>query len=680
MVPTMGPALRARYTVTVFFLLIAACKTSGPPAPHVLAFDHGPLYSEPGRVESACEEAEAVTRNARSVLLAASVETADLDSVLYPWNRMAGTLENAAGVMSLLANVHPLEAVRKSAEVCEQRLQRLGSAIELDPALYRRVAAVEDAALDPEAQRFKHKVLERLLLAGVDRSDEVRARLAALHEEMVVVGQTFQRNIRDDVRKIEVDRDALVGLPEDFVAAHPVNENGKVVLDTNYPDFFPVQTYADQSAVREALVRAFSSRGHPANEVVLKKLLELRHEYAVLLGQRSWAELRAKDKMVETADRIRSFTEEVAELARPRMQRDLEEVLSEKRQREPGAQQVQKWDRFYWVKEVQKKKHAFDPAEARLYLGYRSVLEGVFALFSELFEIEIVPTERPVWHPSVQSYELRQGGRAVGRFFLDMHAREGKYGHAAMFPLTTGLWEGALSEAALVCNFPDPNSGPALMEHSQVVTLFHEFGHLMHHLLARNSQFVNQSGISTEWDFVEAPSQLLEEWAFDAGVLARFARHHETGAPMPARLIERMRSARDFGLGIHVMRQVFYQSLSLELHDRSPEDLDLARLSHELEARYAPYPPLEGTHEYASFGHLDGYSSMYYTYQWSLALAKDMFTRFAEAGLLSHEAARSYRDAVLQPGGMKPARALVSDFLGRASTLDAYRAWLSGAN
>lgn len=665
-----------RWLVPVAFVL--ACRTGVESAPRVLPLDEGPLYSSPERVQAACELALSEVRAVRARLLAVAPERADLKHVLLPYNQLMGTLENSLGLMGLLANVHPEAPIRKASETCEQSLQKLASEIQLDPGLYARLEAVDPTLLDEEARRFRAKVQERLTLSGVNQPPEVRARLAALHAAMVETGQTFQRNIRDDVRRIEVEPAQLAGLPEDFVKAHPINPDGKVVLDTNYPDYFPVQTYAKDGALRESLLRAFSTRGHPVNEPVLRKLLELRHEYARLLGHRSWAELSAKDKMAASADRIRSFTDEIAEQARPRMQEDLAEVLEEKQRHEPDARRVEKWDRLYYVKEVQKRKHDFDPAAARAYFAYPAVLKGAFALFSELFELEFVPLDRPVWHPSVRSYELHRRGALVGRFFLDMHPRDGKYRHAAMFPITVGRRGAELAEAALVCNFPDPSQGPALMEHSQVVTFFHELGHLLHHLLARGSVFVNQSGISTEWDFVEAPSQLLEEWAWDPAVLARFARHHESGEVIPTDLVERMRAARDFGLGVHVMRQVFYQSLSLELHDRSPEGLDLDALQDELERRHGPYPPVPGTYEYASFGHLDGYSSMYYTYQWSLALAKDMLTRFQREGLLSAATARAYRELVLEAGGMKPAAALVKDFLGRETNLEAYRAWLLG--
>ena len=215
------------------------------------------------------------------------------------------------------------------------------------------------------------------------------------------------------------------------------------------------------------------------------------------------------------------------------------------------------------------------------------------------------------------------------------------------------------------------------MEHSQVVTLFHEFGHLIHHLLARGSDWVTLSGINVEWDFVEAPSQLLEEWAWNPTVLARFARHHKTNEAIPEALVEKMKAASEFGKGLHIMRQIFYQAMSFYLHNRNPAKMELVGFTKQMQRKYSPYPYVEGTHVYASFGHLNGYSSMYYTYQWSLALAKDIFTKFAANGILDPKTAQDYREKILRPGGTKDAKALVSDFLGRESNLDAYKKWIA---
>jgi thimet oligopeptidase len=215
------------------------------------------------------------------------------------------------------------------------------------------------------------------------------------------------------------------------------------------------------------------------------------------------------------------------------------------------------------------------------------------------------------------------------------------------------------------------------MEHGQVNTFFHEFGHLIHHLLAKNANWLSLSGIRVEWDFVETPSQLLEEWAQDHAVLARFAKHHETGEPIPAETVAKMNRAQEFGRGVGVMRQLFYAAYSFFVHDRSPEGLDLDAYSKEIYGTYSPYPEIEGSHIYASFGHLVGYSSQYYTYQWSLVIAKDLFSRFKTAGLLDVETAMAYRKLILEPGGMRDAGDMVKDFLDRDYSLDAYKAWLT---
>jgi thimet oligopeptidase len=268
-------------------------------------------------------------------------------------------------------------------------------------------------------------------------------------------------------------------------------------------------------------------------------------------------------------------------------------------------------------------------------------------------------------------------GRTLGRFFLDLFPREGKYKHAAQFTLASGVREGALPEGALVCNFHRPGAEPALLDHGEVVTFFHEFGHLLHHLFGGNTRWAGLSGVRTEWDFVEAPSQMLEEWCWDASVLQRFARHVETGEPIPADLVERMRAADEFGKGLRVRQQMFYAATSLRLHDRDPQGLDTTALAAGLQERYTPFRHVPGTYFQESFGHLEGYSAIYYTYMWSLVIAKDLFGVFRRDGLLNPAAAARYRRAILEPGGGAPAAKLVESFLGRAASFDAFTEWLN---
>ncbi|HEY1489103.1 MAG TPA: M3 family metallopeptidase, partial [Micromonosporaceae bacterium] len=257
--------------------------------------------------------------------------------------------------------------------------------------------------------------------------------------------------------------------------------------------------------------------------------------------------------------------------------------------------------------------------------------------------------------------------------------RADKYNHAAMFPMRSGKASPdlvRLPECALLCNLPKPGESPALLQHSEVTTFFHEFGHVIHHLIGGRQRWAGISGIANEWDFVEAPSQLLEEWTFDAGTLATFAAHHETGAPLPAEMVAKLRAADEFGKGLQVRQQMFYASVSLELYRTDPAKLDVTRIVRTATETHTPYPFIDGTYFELSFGHLVGYSAIYYTYMWSLVIAKDLYTRFSAEGLPAPAASAAYRDAVLAPGGSAPAADLIRDFLGRGYTFDAYQAWL----
>jgi thimet oligopeptidase len=283
-----------------------------------------------------------------------------------------------------------------------------------------------------------------------------------------------------------------------------------------------------------------------------------------------------------------------------------------------------------------------------------------------------------VWHPSVEAWEMQEKGKVVGRFYLDMHPRPGKFSHAAVFPVRVGTRDGRMPEAILVANVPGGQEGdPGLMEYGDVRAFLHEFGHLIHTLSARSTRWSGLGPFGLEWDFVEAPSQMLEEWLWDPATLATFARHFQTGEPIPADLVRRAKQANDFGKGLNVRRQMTYARISLALHDRQPAGVDPDSLVHAVEAEYLPMPPMSGTHFQASFGHLTGYTSNYYTYMWSLVIAKDLFSKFDRSRLLERGVARRYRDTILAPGGTGAAATLVENFLGRPFSFAAWETWLN---
>jgi thimet oligopeptidase len=665
-----------------------ADRPTSPPA------NAGPLDSaarlasgDPATIAAATDEAIAQARAGFAAVKSGTLSGLDR---LDAYDDAMAVLANTADPVDLVAATHPDEATRTAAEAAKQRLATVRTEASLDRELYDALASIDlDAIDDPGTRHYLTVTLREFRRAGVDRDEATRARVRELQDELVTIGQAFDRNIRTDTRAAKLPVEALDGLPEDYVRAHPPGPDGLVTITTDYPDILPFLTYARDAGAREQLWRLFRQRGHPANVEVLRRMLQVRHELATLLGYPSWAQYAAENKMIGSAENIAEFIERIAEAARGRAERDYARLLARKRVDDPEATSVAPWDASYLDDRIKAEELGFDTQALRPYFEYGRVKAGLMALVERLFAVRFVPRpDIPVWHPEVECYEVYRAdepgaggpdgnGTLLGRIFLDMHPRPDKYSHAAMFPLTTGKAGQRIPECALVCNLPRPSAQePALLRHSDVETLFHEFGHLLHHIFAGAGRWAGTSGIATEWDFVEAPSQLLEEWVRDPEALATFAVHYETGEPLPASMVAKLREAEELGKGLYVRQQMFYASLSLNLYRRDPAEIDPVAVEREEQERLTPYKHVDGTFMHLGFGHLDGYSALYCTYMWSLVIAKDLFTVFARDGLLNPEAAVRYRDAVLAPGGSAPAAELIERFLGRPYSFDSYRAWL----
>jgi thimet oligopeptidase len=592
--------------------------------------------------------------------------------VLRTWNEAQVALSNAASVGSLFSEVHPDKAVRDRAESVAQQVQKLDTDLGLDTGLYAVLAGLDTSGLDADAARVLERTLRDFRRSGVDQDETTRDRLRELSERAILLSQEFSKNIREDVRSIRLTPDRLAGMPKDWVDAHPLDDEGLVTVTTDYPDVVPFRTFARDARARRDLVTEFLTIAWPANDRVLQEIFAVRREHAALLGYASWADYDAEVKMIGSGKAIGEFIDRISELSASSAERDKGVLLERLRQDRPDATDIDGADVSYYAELVRKEQLAVDAQQVRTYFSFESVRQGLLDVTGRLFGLEWSPVAREdarTWHEEVATYDVSFQGERIGRIHLDLHPREGKYTHAAQFDLVRGVAATQLAEGVLVCNF---NRG--LMEHDEVVTLFHEFGHLVHHVLAGRTEWVRFSGVATEWDFVEAPSQMLEEWAWDPDVLATFARNAD-GETIPAELVRAMRRADDFGKGYDARTQMFYAALSYDFHVNQSDDLT-ARL-RELMDRYSVFPYLSGTHMQCHFGHLDGYSSAYYTYMWSLVIAKDMFSAFDQGDLFDPEVAGAYRDKVLTPGGRRDAADLVEDFLGRPYTFDAYAAWLA---
>ncbi len=591
---------------------------------------------------------------------------------LQKFDELSCALEAISHPAALQSHVHPDAAAREAAEWAEQQETELATNISLSRELYNACAAAT-GDLSAEEFRLLTKIKADFLRSGVDKDEPTRARIREIEEILVPLDQEYSKNVREDVRTIFVAPAALQGLPEDYIAAHAPNADGLIAISTDYPDFFPFMNYSEDGAARKELFIAFNCRAYPINVPILEKVLALRHELAGLLGFPNWAAYITSDKMIKTPEAAREFINKIAGAAAPRCTDEYEILLKEKQLQEPTATALYQWDRAFYENKFKKRTINFDSKEVRAYFSYEAVEAGLLNLVSELYQIEFkAELKIQTWDAHVKSFSVWRGAEKIGLIHLDMHPREAKYKHAAQFPIKSGIRGKQLPEGALVCNM-----STELLDHDQVVTMFHEFGHLMHHILGGQVNWQYYSGVATEWDFVEAPSQLFEEWAWDAHVLSQFARHHKTGEVIAPVMIQKMRSADDWGNGLSTRRQMAFAAISLELHCTTPESAEaLEEKIAALTNVYGAFPHVVELHSAANFEHLIGYSAMYYTYMWSLVIAMDLRTGFGE-NLLDSVAAQKYAQTILAPGGSKDAADLIKDFLGRPYSFDAFEKWLN---
>ncbi len=604
-----------------------------------------------------------------------------IENTLEPYNEALLHADNASYEANLIESVHPDSTVRAVAEEETRTSNKFLSDLGLNRAVYDALSSLNLKNSDANTRYAVERTLRDFHLSGVDKDEATRKRIAALREELVTIGQAFDKNIRNDSRKITVDNAAdLDGLPEDYIKSHPAGADGKITISIEYPDFFPVMSYAKNGDLRKRLLKEFMNRAYPANIPVLDRMIAKRYELARLLGFKTWAEYSTRDKMIESDKNVASFIERLRGLTLKRSTEEYATYLKAKREDDPAATTVNQWDRRYYGELIRKRDYNFDAQQARPYFPFDEVKDGVLSSTEKMFGLTYKRiANADVWDSSVEAYEVWEGGKMIGRFYLDLHPRPGKYNHAANFGIRNGVEGIQIPEAALICNFAGGKPGdPGLMEHGDVVTFFHEFGHLLHAVLGGHQRWENISGIATEWDFVEAPSQMLEEWAWNPGVLHTFARNYQTGEPIPADMVERMRRADWFGRATQIAYQTLYSAISLNYYNRPSKEVDTDAILRDLEPKYTPYPPMPDTHFQTAFGHLDGYSAIYYTYMWSLVISKDMFSKFDRSNLLDPAIATRYRDTVIGQGGSAPAAKLVHNFLGRDYDFRSFDEWLAG--
>ncbi|VUD47397.1 Oligopeptidase A [Thalassocella blandensis] len=612
------------------------------------------------------------TQANRSFLSLTSKKSLATDKLLNELNNLHIALDKSLNRASLYRNVHPNKTLRSAANECFKNFWALNSEIGTSRPLYKLLTQVDTSPLEDIDKKFVEDLKQRFERAGVALSEDKRKQLKKLDREISILGSDFSQNIREDERKIVLDSPLLLeGLPQDFIDDHAPNEKGQILISTDYPDYHPIMQYAKHDRVRFELYKLFRKRGYPVNAGLLKELLQKRYEYANLLGYDNFAQFITADQMIQTPSHAQAFIDQINEIAKPKAEQEYQALLVTLQQTDPEASNVGDWQKSYLEEQVKREKYQSDAQEIRQYFRYDKVKKGILSLTEDLFDVQIKPWKTQVWHDAVEAYEIWEKRKLIGRFYLDMHPRAGKYKHAARFGVQDGVTGVQLPIAALVCNFPGGENSSGYMEHKQVETFLHEFGHLLHGMFGGQQKWLAMSGIKTERDFVEAPSQMLEEWVWDYNTLKTFATN-DAGDTIPESLVNKMQSARHYGMGLYVRHQIFYAATSLNFYNQNPQNIDLLAALKALQGTYSPFHYVDDTYFYTSFGHLNSYSALYYTYMWSQVIAADLFSEFERLGLRNPTVAQRYKETILEPGGSQTAETLVENFLGRPFNFDAF--------
>jgi thimet oligopeptidase len=600
-----------------------------------------------------------------------------IENTLAPFDEASDEIATASMQAGVLNAVHRDKAVRDLAQKLAQIVSSAQTDLNLNQKVYHALAALNLSGA-AATRHYMDRTLLEYRLAGVDKDDATRAKIRALQDKITELGLAFSRNVAESANKIKAEKSEMAGLPGDYLAKHPADAKGAITIGTDNAEIMPVLQYAKSPDLRQRAFLAYNDRAYPANRQVLLDLLATRDQLAQLLGYHTWADLATADQMIGSPANMQKLLQDVDAASRAPARREYDLLLAFARKSQPGLKAISMADASYWPEEYRRTAFDFDSQSVRPYFPYDRVQQGILDTAAKLFHVRFqAAVKAPVWDASVTAWDVYDGDRLAGRFYLDMHPRPGKDQWFSMYPILSGISGKHLPEGALICNFPGGTPGdPGLMRYDDVVTFFHEFGHLMHQILGGNQPWSGISGTNVETDFVEAPSQMLEEFFHDARILQTFARHYQTGAPLPTALIDKMNRASAFGRGKWVQQQLFYSNYALDLHTRSPAGLNPDALQRTDYLRFSPYTYLD-YHFYASFTHLTGYSSNYYTYLLDKVIALDFFSRFDRSNLLEGPTAMRYRNVILAAGASKPATELVKDFLGRPQNMDALKTWMN---
>lgn len=634
----------------------------------------------------------------------AALETVTAPDFPADWNALATTLDTATealgrawGAVSHLSSVADTPELRAAFNAALPVVTEFWTRLGADERLYAKYKAVDVQTLNAEQRKAHANALRSFVLSGAELQGAAKERFAAIQERSAALAQKFSENTLDatDRWAYYATAEEMQGIPADVqqaarTAAQAEGKDG-FKLTLKIPCYLPVMQFATHSSLREKLYRAYVTRASDQaegdgqqydNRPIIEELLALRHEEAQLLGYANFGEVSLVPKMANSPQEVITFLRDLAQRARPYAEKDVQDLRQFAREH-LGLSDPQPWDWTFIAEKLKEQRYAFNEQEVKEYFTAPKVLAGLFKIIETLFDVAIVPDQAPVWHPAVQFYALQRNGQTIAQFYLDQPARTGKRGGAWMDDVRS-RWQrpdnGQLQTpvAHMVCNFADGVDGqPALLTHDDVITLFHESGHALHHLLTQVTE-KDVSGINgVEWDAVELPSQFMENFCWEWDVLRHMTAHVKTGEPLPRALFDKMVAAKNFQAGMQTLRQVEFALFDMLLHTQAAPSGDYLALLQQVRDEVAVLPTTPYNRSTNTFSHIfaGGYAAGYYSYKWAEVLSADAYAAFEEThnpdGSHNRATGQKYLHEILERGGSRSALENFTAFRGRAPQLDA---------
>ncbi len=609
------------------------------------------------------------------------------DNTIGALDDLSVRLDNDTSLILFMQHVSTKDAERDASRAAEEFVSNWLIELGKREDLYRAVKAYADTkpALEGEQKRLLDFTMRDYRRSGMMLPASQREKLKQLEMEINKLGIEFQTLIADDETRVPLLQEELKGVSEDVLERQP-SAFGVLMVGMDGPTFTNILDNCENELTRQKVWLAYKRRGGKKNVRVLEKLLKLRAQSAEILGYPTTVDFEVEVRMAKNAKTVAEFYDKLRPIVRKKAEVDFEEFTEAKREhtKNPNAK-LMPWDYSYYKNYLKAKKYAVDNEKIAEYFPIDRVVQGLFSITQSLYGLEYRDVTAkagdlnlPIWHDDVKLYEVYDKGtwKLLGRFYTDLYPRDNKYNHAACWGLrprktfTDGSTQVPL--AALVCNFTKPTATkPSLLPHDEVETFFHEFGHGLHHILS-NCKYGRFSGTAVARDFVEAPSQMMENWVWSPEVLKTFAKHFESEEPLPMELLESMKKARSLGSGIETEHQFYYGLVDQAFHTAKGGNIDTIKKVTDLFSEIELYDRIPETWFHSSFGHMVGYHGAYYGYQWSLVYAADMFTRFEELGVLNPNAGKSYREKILGRGGSMDEMDMLKDYLGREPKLDSF--------